>query len=449
MGTKALLGICAWRHLEIATANCLHKADAAGYDIHYHWGDALISRARSIVASQFLQDWKDETDPLVFIDTDIVFDLGTLEKVIDLALEKQAVVVSPYSVRRGKYPWLAFRQLDNDEPVHVGPHAKPVPIKYGATGFMAIPRAILKKMAETLPYCTDHMGQGMWPFFQPFPREQLEGYTEYLSEDFAFCQKVQDLGMEVWLRADTSVGHMGVYEFTFKDVLEYSSFHTEKEMALEDLSLYWEEQGKELPDKLDPSVAQKELAAAWEKASPQTPEETDRFYQEQEAYVVDLVGFNSLDAYWRDVNNLLLVKGRVADFGGGIGSMAIALARRGCMVYYVDLPSPQREFAEWRFRRHKLPNVRAGSCLDGLHNLDAIVSADTIEHLHPDTLPMYAQQFHDALKPGGQVRVVTRFSKGEVHPMHFEMEKQFKEAMYGAGFTGGPHIWIKSVEKVC
>ncbi len=351
MEAKALLGICAWRHLEISTADCLHKADEADYDIHYHWNDALISRARSVVASQFLRET--EHDPLVFIDTDIVFNLETLGKVIDLALEKQAVAVSPYSIRRGKHPWLAFRQLDDGLPVHVGPNAKPVPIKYGATGFMAIPRSVLQKVAETLPWCSDHTGRGMWPFFQPFPQDQPEGYTEYLSEDFAFCQRVQDLGMEVWLRADTSVGHMGVYEYSFKDVLEYSAFHTDKEMALEDLSCYWAEQGKELPENLDARGVQKELAAAWNEANPQTPEEVERFYQEQESYVIDLVGFNSTDAYWRDVSNLVLVKGRVADFGGGAGSLAISLARRGCQVYYVDLPSPQREFAEWRFKRHK------------------------------------------------------------------------------------------------
>ena len=443
MEAKALLGICAWRHLEIATANCLHQADGAGYDIHYHWNDALISRARSIVASQFLQKWSEEYNVLVFIDTDIVFNLETLKKVIDLALEKGAVAVSPYSIRRGKHPWLAFRQLDNGEPVHVGPRAEPVPIKYGATGFMAIPRTILQEMSKTLPYCTDHTGRGMWPFFQPFPQEQPEGYTEYLSEDFAFCQRVQNMGREVWLRADTSVGHMGVYEFSFRDVLEYSSFQTEKEMALEDLSLYWSEKGKELPDRLDPVAAQEELAAAWEKANPRTPEEVEQFYQEQEAYVVDLVGFNSTSAYWREINNLLLVKGRVADFGGGIGSLAIALARRGCQVYYIDLPSPQRDFAEWRFRQHRLSNVAAGTCLSGLCDLDAIVSADTIEHLHPDTLGKYSKQFWDALKPGGQVRVVTRFSKGEVHPMHFMSAKQFEDAMLGVGFTGGPHIWVK------
>lgn len=441
MEHKAVIAVCAWRQVEVATALCLHQADEAGYDVHYHWNDALISRARSTVATTFLQEWL-QYDLLVFIDTDITFTLDTLKKVCDLALEHQAVAVSPYAIRRGKHPWLAFRQLDGGEPVRVGRGTQPIPIKYGATGFMAIPRSVLERMAETLTYCPDMCGQGaQYPFFMPFVQQQPQGYPEPLSEDWAFCQRVQDLGMEVWLQSDTSVGHLGVYEFSLSDVLKDSSFQTEKGLAIEDLAEYWSMQGKTL-EKVDGGAAQIELAEAWRTANPQTPEDVDRFYQEQDAYITDLVSFNSQNEYWREMGTLLMVTGEVADFGGGIGSLCIALANRGCRVHYIDLPSPQRSFAEWRFVKHRLP-IHVCSALNGLAGLDAIVTADTIEHLHPETLPEFARQFYEALKPGGQVRSITRFGKSDLWPMHYDTGKEFTEAMHGVGFVGGPHIWVK------
>lgn len=90
---------------------------------------------------------------------------------------------------------------------------------------MAIPRAILKKVSETLPYCTDSAGRDVWPFFKTLLRERPDGSTEWLAEDFSFCRRVRDLGMEVWLRADTTVGHIGVYEFNLKDIGE--EYHAE------------------------------------------------------------------------------------------------------------------------------------------------------------------------------------------------------------------------------
>jgi hypothetical protein len=441
---KAVIAVCAWRQVEVATATCLHKADEAGYNVHYHWNDALISRARSTVASNFLREWS-QYDLLVFIDTDIVFDLDTLEKVCDLALEKQAVAVSPYAVRKGKHPWLAFRQLDDGTPIKVGRGTNPVPIKYGATGFMAIPRSILEKMADTLPYCNDQTSGGLYPFFLPMTQEQPQGYIEYLSEDWAFCQRVQDCGMEVWLRSDTSVGHMGVYEFTLADVLKDSAFQTEKDLAAEDLAEYWTFLGRDLPNSWDEGAILKELSNKWKEADPQTPEEVDEFYKGQDAYLIDLVNLNSMDWYWRKVGNILALTGEVADFGGGNGSVSIALARRGCKVHYVELNSPQKDFAVWRFIKHKVP-IAVHSEINGLKNLDAIAAVETMEHIHPDALPQYAQQFYDALKPGGQVRTASSFGKSEVSPMHYDTAQQFKEAMYTAGFTGGPSIWVKRPE---
>ena len=187
---------------------------------------------------------------------------------------------------------------------------------------------------------------------------------------------------------------------------------------------------------------QKILADEWRRLNPQTPGAVDAYYQNQDAYIEDLAWFNSQPAYWYQNLPLLEVQGRVADFGAGIGSLAIALHKLGCEAGYIDLPSPQRSFAEWRFKRHELP-IGAYTSLTELHALDAIVSTDTVEHLHPDILPEIARQMWDALIPGGEVRTINKFGKSDIWPMHYESETLFTKAMAQAGFFGGPVIWRK------
>jgi len=212
---------------------------------------------------------------------------------------------------------------------------------------------------------------------------------------------------------------------------------------IEDLAAYTGVSVDQAVQRLVKSQAQKELADAWRKANPQLPEEVDQYYRSQDAYIDDLTWFNAQPNYWLQNTKLLEVEGYVADFGGGIGSLAMALSSIDCRVAYIDLPSPQRSFAEWRFQEHELP-ISVHESLNELKDLDAIVSTDTIEHLHPDTLPAVAQQMWDALKPNGQVRTINKFGKNDTWPMHYDSEELFDKAMRDTGFTGGPVIWMKN-----
>lgn len=215
-----------------------------------------------------------------------------------------------------------------------------------------------------------------------------------------------------------------------------------RQVLLEDLAVY-----REVPlskvEWLFAFNAQERLANEWRLRNPQTPAEVDQYYREQDAYIVDLSWFNLQPSYWTQNRPLMFCKGYVADFGGGIGSLALALAWLGCKIAYIDLPSPQREFAEWRFKRHGLP-ISVHESLTELHDLEAIVSTDTIEHLHPDTLPTIAQQMWDALKPVGEVRTISKFGKDDTWPMHYDSGDLFEKAMRDVGFSGGPVIWKKN-----
>ena len=183
------------------------------------------------------------------------------------------------------------------------------------------------------------------------------------------------------------------------------------------------------------TCSQDELTKEWHRRNPQTSTDVDTFYQEQEAYIEDLTWFNAQPWYWNDIKPTLRKWGRVADFGGGIGSLAMVLAWLGNEVRYVDLPSPQRTFAEWRFKKHELP-ITTHSSLEDLRGLDAIISNDTIEHLHPDSYPDVARQMKQALKPGGQLAILAKFGTDERWPMHYDTKELFYQALREVGLDG-------------
>lgn len=440
MVDKTVVVVCSWRNTETPTGRALRAAASSGrYEVLDHWNDALIDRARSVAATRFLREYA--APELFFVDSDIVFTVEDLDRVVALSRKKGTIAGAGYPVRREEDPWPAVRPLDG-RAARFGPGAPPERVRYLSGGFLAIPRHVLRAVADTLPLCIGSSAGSYWPMFLPMVIEKPNGLHEELPEDWSFCHRAGELGFDVWLDGAVELGHLGVYEYRLGQLISRDDCAAERNAVLQDLSLYWEMDAPTLLQRLDGGKSRRVLAEEWRRSDPHTVDEVQSFYQRQDEYIADLALFNVQVDYWRTVKPLLVVRGKVVDFGGGIGSLALALARRGCDVTYVDLPSPQRNFAEWRFARHGFP-VAVAASLDGLHDLDAIVSSDVIEHLHPDALPQVAQQMAAALKSGGEARTINKFSKSDTWPMHYDSEAAWKEAMNAAGFKGGPVLWVK------
>jgi len=256
------------------------------------------------------------------------------------------------------------------------------------------------------------------------------------------CQRAHDAGVEVWVDPTIDLGHVGVYEWHLKDAFQDEEYMPDLSSVVRDFAEYCEMTVEDALKLVKTTDATDRLALTWRSLQPESVEAVDAFYRGQEAYVLDLVRFNADLNYWRQVSPFLRLRGHVADFGGGIGSLALAMARRGMTVEYVDLPSPQRTFAEWRFKKH----AAAIGCHEGLGDLtslDGIVSTDTIEHLHPATLGQVAREMWAALKPGAVVRCLSKFGESDRWPMHFDSAAAFAEAMKTAGFVGESAFWQK------
>ncbi|MGD9889695.1 MAG: methyltransferase domain-containing protein [Dehalococcoidia bacterium] len=210
-GDEPTLILCAYRQLTAETHEAILELCAAGWRYKRHGNDALVTRVRSIAASQ----WYRETagDVFLMVDDDIQFSVQDAEKVVALAREKRGIACGAYPVRGGGH--LACRPLN--ESIVFGPKAPPVEIEYAATGFMAVHRDVIAALIEDFPLCHETETWAFWPIFDCLiaERDAPWGVTyEYLSEDWAFCRRARDKGFGVWLDPSVALTHYGSKGYT-------------------------------------------------------------------------------------------------------------------------------------------------------------------------------------------------------------------------------------------
>jgi len=117
--------------------------------------------------------------------------------------------------------------------------------------------------------------------------------------------------------------------------------------------------------------------------------------------------------------------GDVLDFGGGIGTHALAAAGLESVrhVWFVDLNPQNRAFVQDRAARLGLSErVSVHRDLDSLpgRRFDTVVCLDVLEHL-PDPSAQL-MEFHRRLTPGGRALLNWYFFKGHEgeYPFHFD-----------------------------
>ena len=175
-------------------------------------GDALIERSRSISATRFL---KSDAEVMLSIDTDIRFDHHAALQICDQAVTHD-IVVGAYTTRS---PMRSFvtSEVYAHQPIEFATDPTPVPIKWGATGFMAVHRRVYERLAESLPLC--HEGEWLehYPFYLPFVVDE-DGKPIMLSEDYALCERARQAGFGVFLNPAVRLGHIGDYCYRLEDM---------------------------------------------------------------------------------------------------------------------------------------------------------------------------------------------------------------------------------------
>jgi Glycosyltransferase like family 2 len=175
--------------------------------------DALLCRARSKLATQFLAS---DDDVMVMIDGDIAFEPRAFHELARQAVTHD-IVAALYTTRSGGERCRPTSIFNVNETVEFSNDPTPRPIRWAATGFFAVHRRVLEKLAPTLEM--HHPGEAtrFRPFFQPFSIEGPGGPI-YLSEDYAFCERARRAGFTVHVNPAIRIQHLGLYPFTVNDL---------------------------------------------------------------------------------------------------------------------------------------------------------------------------------------------------------------------------------------
>lgn len=191
-------------------------------------GDALITRARASLVSQFLDD--PAATHLLFIDADIGFEPEQVVRLIECGADMCAAVYpiklidwdkvrKTIETARPNPSAAALRYVfEVDDPNAVTESGGFVRVRYAGSGFLMIRRAALERLCAHYPglrYKRDHSldaaaaSDNRFALFECMIGED----GTYLSEDFAFCKRWTDMGGEIWADLSSKLNHVGPMAF--------------------------------------------------------------------------------------------------------------------------------------------------------------------------------------------------------------------------------------------
>jgi len=191
-------------------------------------GDALITRARASLISQFLDD--PDATHMLFIDADIGFEPDQVLRLIECGADMCAAIYpikridwdkvkSTIEAARPNPPAAALKYVfEVDDPNAVIQKGGFIKVRYAGTGFLMIRRETLERMCASYPmlrYKRDHSTDAASASdnrFALFECMIAEDGT-YLSEDFAFCKRWTNMGGEIWADLKSKLAHVGPMTF--------------------------------------------------------------------------------------------------------------------------------------------------------------------------------------------------------------------------------------------
>ena len=190
--------------------------------------ESLVHRARNVSIGRFMQ--KTDADFFMFIDADVEFDP---KAVVRLLKSGHDISVAVYPKKVVMWDQARKAVEDGDERdmsllssslvANIGAHKRSVvdgfvEVLDGPTGFMMISRPALEKMHEhykdTLTCKNDHQGRDFDEYCAIFDCMIDPESKRYLSEDYAFCRRWQQMDGKIYADVTTTLGHVGNLPFS-------------------------------------------------------------------------------------------------------------------------------------------------------------------------------------------------------------------------------------------
>lgn len=216
-------------------------------------------------------------------------------------------------------------------------------------------------------------------------------------------------------------------EKLIKDLMEYFSIDKKK-------TLYLLENGESLS------------ADLWYCLNPKTKEDIRRFYEENPFYVFNLILWHGAKEQKNMREEFVnLAKGRVLDYGGGVGDMCMMAVDKKLEIDYADLSGKTFNFAKWLFKKRGY-NIHMIDLSKNniIKKYDTIFCIDVIEHVvKPKDL---LKNLIDHLNKDGQL-IITALDPivNEVMPMHFKIAFNPEECLKSLGMVKSDesYLWVK------
>ena len=177
----------------------LERGDSIEFDIEC--GGSMLPKMRNRMMKRFLAS---DCDCVLIVDSDMVFDAADILAVIDSPAEFCGI---SYTTRKpsGEYVTAFLPEMDAFR------YKGRIFIKVDktGTGILVLKRSAIEKMAEAfkhLVYEDDGPVVAMFDFCLD------DGH--YYGEDYLFCKRWREIGGDVYVMADATVGHVGEFIYT-------------------------------------------------------------------------------------------------------------------------------------------------------------------------------------------------------------------------------------------
>ncbi|AGE51539.1 hypothetical protein PBCVCvsA1_449R [Paramecium bursaria Chlorella virus CvsA1] len=209
----ALQALCAQRGIQI-------YMDFVG-------NESLIERARNILVKRFLQS--SGFTHFMFIDADIGFNPESVIRLLEFDKDVTSAVYPKKAINwdHVKQKIAAgsqedIRQMGLDFNINLTTPQPPingfVKVLDVATGFLMMKRGVLERMykhyEKELYAVNDIQGQDVKDYIAIFACMIDPDTKRFLSEDYAFCRRYQQMGGDIWADISTPLSHTGTHVFS-------------------------------------------------------------------------------------------------------------------------------------------------------------------------------------------------------------------------------------------
>ena len=272
-----IYGAVNWRYFESLTLLLCSGLGDRRVVFKGIYGDSLVSRARNSASAMFLEPGGVKTEGskgepvsgmprcewMMFIDSDLRFTPDDVHKLLNSG---KKVIGGLYSKKKLGGKWVINTLTSED----VMPETGLMKIRYIGTGFLLIHRSIYEQIIEAYPgiayeedgnmkdYGWHNHRWDFWPVgVKTYTTAEGKKKKRYLSEDWYFCERLQEMGIDVWAHVDVRLTHYGEIGFPitpFVDGCDMKSISTIMRQAIDKGEL---ETAEALQDTLESALRDK------------------------------------------------------------------------------------------------------------------------------------------------------------------------------------------------